>query len=305
MREAGRYVLAALALGAVAQALSEALFWSFPPQDITPAGVALSVLAYGLAAACALSAVIWSGLGGWRGVFLGAAILGFGIEGVIVATMYDAFPFQLVWTPLAWHALVTGLGGLGLHLWARGRGLAAHAVLLAGLGAGLSVFATYWPQERALLPGPGATLAYQLGCGALAVAGLAVLDRLGPLPRPRPAVLWAVPVLAGVLWLAQGAADPRPERLAFLPMLGLTLWAMRRLGGPGGLVIPSGPRGRPVLFLLAPLIVALVAGLAVRGTAGWGGNLVAALLLAPVSLGLWLGLIWQAWRRPSAAPPRG
>ncbi|MGL4280802.1 MAG: hypothetical protein ACRCS0_10585, partial [Albidovulum sp.] len=93
--ETGRFTLASFALGGVSYYGSEAFFWSFPPEGITPADWAMTVVAYSLVAACTLAAVIWSGLGGWRALFLGGALGGWLVEGVIVDTMYDAFPFQV------------------------------------------------------------------------------------------------------------------------------------------------------------------------------------------------------------------
>ena len=109
----GRYWLAAGTLGAAATWGSENLFWSAPPAGWTPLELAVTWVVYSLCVAAALSAVLWSGVQGWRAVFLGGAVLGWLIEGVVVATMYAAFPFQVVWTPLAWHALITGLVVVG------------------------------------------------------------------------------------------------------------------------------------------------------------------------------------------------
>ncbi len=264
----------------------------------------MTVVAYALAGACALSAVIWSGRRGWRAAFLGGAILGFVVEGVIVSTMYDAFPFQLVWTPLAWHAVVTGGAVFGLHLAMVRRSAPRQAGAMVLLGLGGALWSAYWPVERPALPPLDRTLAYHLGSGLAAAAGLAWWDRMPRLPRPRPWVLLVVPVLALLLWVLQGISDPRPQRLALVPMVAATLWAMRRLGGQG-----EGPAGPPVplwrhgLFLITPLVTALVAGLAVPGTAGWPVNVPVALGLGTLGLGLWLWLLWCAVRRPSAAPP--
>lgn len=305
MQEALRYALMSLALGLVGYWASEALFWSFPPQDVTVVQWMLTVVAYALAGACALSAVIWSRIGGWKAAFLGGAVLGFVVEGVIVSTMYDAFPFQLVWTPLAWHAVVTGMAVFGLHLVLIGGAVRRQALAMVLLGLGGGFFAAYWPQERAMLPPIGAILIYHLGTGAAAVAGFVLWARLGRLPHPSPGVLLLVPVLAVLVWIVQGIADPRPERLALLPMLGLTIWAMRRLG-QSGLAVPTvAPPWRHALFLIAPLTTALIAAFLVRGTPGFAANIVAALTLAPLGLGLWLWLLWQAVRTPFAEWPRG
>lgn len=302
MRDSLRYIAAALALGGIGYAGSEAMFWSFPPQGITPLDWLATIVAYALAGACALSAVIWAGLAGWRAVFLGGAVLGVVVEGVIVSTMYDAFPFQLVWTPLAWHAAITGLAVLGVQQRMLGASVGWQVLAMLALGLGAGFFASYWPMERAELPPPGQIFLYQAASGAAAVAGFWTLGRIGRLPRPPSLVLAVVPVLAVGLWIIQGIADPRPQRLALPVMLGLTLWAMRRLGGGAAPAFVAAPLARQALFLVAPLTLAGIAAFAVRGTAGFAANIIVALLSAAVGLGLWLWLLWRALRRPAAAP---
>lgn len=288
------YVLAAVAIGGIGYCGSEALFWGFSPEGITPADWAATILAYALAGACALSAVIWSGLGGWRAAFLGGAVMGFVVEGVIVATMYDAFPFQLVWTPLAWHALVTGLALGGLHLCMLRARLSRHVLAMLALGVAGGSFAGYWPMERPTLPSVREILVYQVASGSAAVLGLVVLSRIGRLRRPPTPVLALVPALAALLWIMQGISDPRPERLAFPLMLGATLWTMRRLGRAGELpVFPQAGLGRQSVSLLAPLLTALAAAFLWRGTGGYAFNIVAALSLGPAGLLLWLWLLWK------------
>lgn len=304
MRATVGYVLAALALGGIGYCGSEALFWSFPPEGVTLLDWALTIVAYALAGACALSAVVWSGLHGWQAVFLGGAVLGFVVEGVIVSTMYDAFPVQLVWTPLAWHAVVTGLAIFGLHLHLLTASPLRHALAMLAVGAGGGFFACYWPMERPMLPPVSQILIYQLGSGLAAALGFVLLGRIGRLPRPPVAVLALVPVLAVILWIIQGIADPRPQRLALPVMMGVTLWAMRRLGGdPARLVFPSAPLLRQAMFLICPLVTALVAAFLVRGTGGFAANIIALLILAPVGLGLWLWSLWKARLAGSGPAP--
>ena len=117
------YVGLALALGALAVWASENFFWMIPPPGITVPDFTMTVIAYAIACAVALSAVIWTGVGGLPAAFLGGAVMGYMAEGVIVGTIYqlEAFPFFLVFTPLAWHALLSGglilgVGRLGARL---------------------------------------------------------------------------------------------------------------------------------------------------------------------------------------------
>lgn len=157
---------------------SENLFWTAPPNDVGLRDLLTTWIAYSLAVAVAIGAVIWSGLGGWRALFLGGALLGWLAEGVIVGTTYEAFPFQLVWTPLAWHAAITGLliGGLcraGPHwpVW-------QQLVAVLGLAIVGSAMAQYWPLERATLPGIGPVLLYLAGAGLFVVLANVLLDHM-------------------------------------------------------------------------------------------------------------------------------
>ena len=56
-----RYIVLSLVLGGLSVWASENLFWMMPPPGITPLDFTLTLIAYSIAAAVALSAVIWSG----------------------------------------------------------------------------------------------------------------------------------------------------------------------------------------------------------------------------------------------------
>ena len=196
-----RYALAALCLGLIAVFGSENLFWTAPKDPPSPLEWLLTWLTYALVAASGLSAVLWAGMSGWRAAFLGGAVLGFGVKRVVVGTMYDAFPVQIVWTPLAWHALLTGLAFFALpRVLARGA-VAMQVIGLLALGLLCTVWGLYWPTERAVMPGYEVTLPYLVGWALPVVAAHILLDRLAVLYPPRAAVLLAAPVVLLALWL--------------------------------------------------------------------------------------------------------
>jgi hypothetical protein len=219
--------------------------------------------------------------------------------------MYEAFPVQLVWTPLAWHALVTGLvitGGAFATL--RGPVWRQVAGLLA-LGLFGAVWGLYWPLERPELAGLPRMLVYLGATGAGAALALGVLSRLPPAGRGW--WHWVAPVAIAALWALGTLAAPGPERLAGPIMAGLTVWAMRRLGrsggGPG--FGPPLPWGRCLLSVLAPVVTAMLAVAGWRALGGQPVNVPIALATGAAGLGLWLWLLWQAVRTPSAERPRG
>ena len=299
--QALRYVGLALVLGALSVWASENFFWMMPPPGITPLDFTFTVVAYSIACAVALSAVIWTGIGGMPAAFLGGAILGYMSEGVIVGTIYQPNPFFLVWTPLAWHGLITGGLILGVGRAGALLGPVRMALIWAGLGLAGAFWAQYWPSERDGVPVTWLFAIYILGVGLLVPLAHVGMDRLGQMPRPRAWVLWVAPVMALLVWGAQGASDLNPYRLMLLVILALVLWTMWRLG-KRDLPVSLGP-AVPVwqhgLFLIAPLIVVVLAPLG--WAQGWGtleSNWVIAGISCVLAVG-WLGwLVWRAVRAP-------
>lgn len=293
------YVVLSLVLGGLAVWASENLFWLVPPPGITVPNFLLTVVAYSIAAAVALSAVIWSGVQGLRAAFLGGAVLGYMSEGVIVGTIYQMEPplFYLVWTPLAWHALLTG--GVILGLGRLRISPMRRLVLWGGLGLCGAFWAQYWPSERPDLPDRAALAVYLIGAGLMVPLAHVVMDRLGQVPRPRTWVLCVAPVIAALVWGLQGAYDLNPFRLVLIAVLAALLWVMRRLGGQGPVLLGGPvPVWHHLLFLVAPLTVVVLAPMG--WAQGWGtleANWVVAGLTCVLSVAVLGRLIWSAAQR--------
>ena len=298
MRDLTAYLVACLCLGWVAVWAGENLFWTTPAPDLRLVDLLSTWAVYAVAAGAALSLVIRTGLVGWRAAFLGGALLGFAVEGAVAGTMYDAFPAQLVWTPLAWHALVSGLAVLGGGI-ALARGPVARQVAgLVALGVFGAVWGLYWPLEGKELAGVAGMLAYLVLCGAGVGLALAVLTRL-PVPDRGRWWLWLAPGAVAGLWGAGTVLAPDPLRLVWPVMVGATVWAMWRTGTRGAAAPPWGPplpHRRCGLFVLAPVVTVL---LVVPGWAHLGGvgvNVPVALGTGAVGSGVWLWLLWRAAR---------
>lgn len=301
MRQTLLYFVTFAALGLVTVWGSENFFWSAPPEDLTLGGWLMTWLAYALASGTVLSAVILTSARGWLGLFLAGVLFGYVVEGVLVGTVYEAFPFQLVWTAMAWHGLITGLCILGLSRASPHWPLGRQVLALLALGVGGALFASFWPTERVQMPEGDLVLLYLFGVGWVVPLANVILDRIKVLPRPPVWVLLLLPVLATALWLIQTAAAPSPQRVAFWPIVGLTLWAMHRLGrAPGMDLRPAPAPWRHVLFPLAPLITTLIAVPLWEHSVELQGNWIIAALTVPLSLGLWLWALWRGWRRAEA-----
>jgi hypothetical protein len=294
MRDGPAYLVASLCLGWIALWASENFFWSTPDPGLRLTDLLVTWIAYSLAAGAALSAAIWARLGGWRAAFLGGALLGFQIEGAVVGTMYEAFPAQLVWTPLAWHALITGGLIFGVGRAAAALGPLRLALIWTAFGLAGAYWAQYWVTERPDLPDPMRFAVYILGLGLIVPLAHAVMDRVGHLPQPRPWVLWVAPVIAALVWLVSSVADPNPMRVVLPLLLTLILWVMWRLGQRDRPVSlgKAAPVRHHLLFLIAPALVVflapfgwaqgwgslqanwVVAGLTILGSVAWLGRLV-------------------------------
>jgi hypothetical protein len=300
--ESLRYLALCLAFGVIAVWAGENMFCFNPPDGLHPADLALTVIAYSIACGVGLSLVIWTGVGGLSAAFLGGAVMGYMAEGVIVGTIYNPLPFFWVWTPLAWHALISGGLVLGVGRAGAVLGPVRMALIWSALGLGSAYWGQYWPSEiTGLVPVPttGTLAVYLVGFGALVVLAQAGIDRIGPLPRPPKTVLWIAPAIAACVWVAQGVADLNPLRVLLPLVLALLWWVMRRLG-QGATPVSLGapvPVWQHALLLIAP---AIAVGLAPLGWAqGWGtlsANIVVAVASCLLSL-IWLGrLVWRAAR---------
>lgn len=283
-----RFIWASLALGMMAFWGSEVLFWSALKEDFSALDVLATVTAYALCASLALGVVVRAGVQGLTAAFLGGTIMGFLVEGAVVGTIYDGFPLQLVWTPIAWHGVVTGGVVLGLG---RVPGAGAKALVWAGLGVFGGVWALFWPSER-VMPGMGPVVAYLMGLSLMVPVGH--WDRVGEV---KAAPLWAMALPAlvlGAAWAVQLAAQD-PLRLVLPVVLAGLVWLAFRLGGQGPLRLGAAvPVWRHGVFFVAPGVVALVAG---WGWSAWGmveTNWPVASATSGVGL-VWLGrLVWRA-----------
>lgn len=303
------YAAASLCFGAMSFFASENMFWSAPRPGAGPVDWALTIVAYSLCAAAALSGVLWSRLGGWRALFLGGAIMGWLVEGVLVGTAYDAFPLQLVWTPLAWHALISALGVVGLARYGVHAPWWAHVAGLTALGLALGAFGLYWPLERGRMPSPVAVLGYLVGLGTLVPVCSLVLDRIGRVSRSSGRPLLIAPVLLALGWCVRFALAPNVVRVSVPLLVATTLWMMRRLSertdAPPSDELALGDRApwwRHALFLWMPLTASIVCVIGWAKTAGLHTNIPFALGTGVASFVLFVRLGFAAIRRVKSSP---
>lgn len=289
MRKSGRmkgaliwYVRCLAGLGAIYVALSEVLFYPISA-DVS---VGLLTLVYAIAAVFGVVLVAARGGGGWIGFFVAALVLGFVAEGVPVAALYLALPFSLLWTSMAWHAVISGLIGVWLYRAMAGN-LLRFGLFNLGLGMGLGLWGAYfWGATPELVDYTGQAL---IGM-ALFIGGHAVLP-VGIVPAQGQRVILGLTgavLLAG--WVLQGVVVMNPTVLVLPVMVALCWFAGKAGEGP---LWPALPLGRfwPALFCPAAALATYHLTLGTALVAEMNAYVI--LTAGPASIAL---SFWACWR---------
>ncbi len=302
-----RRVLAVLSTGWILCFHSEVMFWSrWRPSD-TLTGLVEAWLVYSIPSFFLLLALSRLGSDDADSAILAGAVFGWLVEGVIVQEAYAAFPFQLVWTPLAWHALISVL--LGLHLAGRALGewsAPRSAAFFAAVGAFWGFWATYWKLEDGFAIPVKDFASYAL-FGALTLSASYVALSLS---RPWDFSPSRAEVAAFGALLAPFAAATLlqvPEAAAILPpLLTISLLAMRGRRGRRR-ALSSYASVRPVRCLAAvplPMTLAAVTLYAALRDVWLEVNVVVALVTSGASLTLYARALLRRLRREHGGPRR-
>ncbi len=223
-----RRIALALATGYTLFFFSEVVFWSDPGRmrlsEVVATWIAYSLLAFVLLALVDRfrARAIWT-------VFLAGAIVGWLAEGVLVHTAYEALPFTIAWTGLAWHALLSVVVGWWLVGGALAEGRTARvSALAAGIGVFWGAWAIFWWLERGRVAPVGAFAGHVFVMSSALAISYAVQQLLGRTTfratRGEAAVVGGLFLLAFV-----SAVVSVPVALIVLPpLLGLALFGMRR-----------------------------------------------------------------------------
>ncbi|WP_048152321.1 hypothetical protein [Palaeococcus ferrophilus] len=256
-RALARRLISTLSLGYILYFYSELTFWSRWKAGDTIIGAIMTWLIYSVLAFFVLLMAERFKADSLYSIFLVGAVFGWLVEGVIVQEAYKAFPFQLVWTPLAWHALISVLLGTYFARKAIGEWSLLRAIaLFAGIGVFFGLWATYWKLEDGYAVSVGHFAAYTLISTAFLMVAYSTFDLTSPaefIPtRWEVGVFGAVVAFFAVFTFVAVTFSP----LVLLPLLALTLYTLRRLKGEKNAL--KGSRA-PARRYLLPLIIPLFA----------------------------------------------
>ncbi len=288
---------------------SELVFWArVQPGDSLPNWLQ-TWLAYSLMAFLFLTVVAYFRLRSLAALFLAGAFFGWLGEGIVVQTAYENLPWSISFTGLAWHALITVLGGWLALQKALRRGLRASLFvsLLAGVCWGF--WGVTWIYEQ---DNPASPIAFTLFSFLATLILAACLYWVpGIFSRPFTPSRWSVlGVSALFLFLFLFVAVPAvPLSLAILPILFLVLWLSfwrnRQQESPGN---PLEWLGFPIplrclaALLVMPLFASIFYWLYSRSGLRLPANWVVYLLTTPAGFILFAISVWRIWRRKLPPP---
>ena len=308
---AGRLALALLT-GVVFTCYSELSFWARPIQGTLPPDVLLTTLVYAMAAYAFLTTVAAFRVRSMEALFLAGAVYGWLVEGVIVQTLYDDFPFNLSWTGLAWHALITILFGWYALPRALRQPNPCKAAAWAGL-AGLvnGVWAMGWWSE-APPPTPLANFAVYVFATTAALAGAYGAGSRLKLPAFAPGRVEIVTLCTAIAAYFLLVTLPAQPLAAILlpPLAGVVLLSLRRNAQrePGADLVTLSlqseaiPWRRLLTLGLMPLTATSVYALALRIDWRPPTGILLYAITTPLGFVLLVVSVVRIWRRPS--PPR-
>lgn len=223
-----RIALAGIA-GYILYCFSESFFWT-RPTEAHLSGYVIGWLLYTFLTFTLFATINYFRVRSVGALFLAGSLYGWLIEGVVMQTMYDSLPWQLSFTGLSWHALITVLGG---WFYTRKILLENKPLKTLLLGGGFGLFyglwsLNAWVQEAAITPLP-AYVRFVTLSSVLLIACYALHDRLALSAFQPGRVEVGVQVVFLGAYFIFVTVPAQPLALLILPpLLLLTYSALRR-----------------------------------------------------------------------------
>ena len=256
---------------------------------------------YAISALLAALMVEQTGAKGWGAYVLAGGVFGWLIEGVVVNQTYEAVPFSLVWTPLAWHmvlSVMVGVVGLGYAL---RHSLLTTVLVCASLGLFAGLWGGYgWSALANDVSTPETALSFpvqiSLAAGMMAI-GHVVLGLMPTAIAPRW-LFWGLLAVAFVFWAGGWGLVFFPVSLAVPILIVLSYLALRNAGtGPHPVTLGPVEPVRYAAFVLIPAIAIPLQPAIMDVSWVQEINAFTALPLVVLSSLMWLWAMWSSFRR--------
>ncbi len=292
---------------------SEFLAWArLRPQD-TPMALWNTFVVYCILAVVLLSLAHRMRASGFWAVYLCGAVVGWICEGVMVQTLYMALPVTIIWSGLAWHALITvAVGWHRISTSLHSRSTGHSALLLSSCGLIYGVWAASWWAEQGGYRQPPMTFAiYSLVTGWLAVLAYWVNSNT----FHHPFILSrGAQVILGVTLAVYAISTIRAIPYAPLvlgPLSVITLWALKRMAGDrvwySSVQKPTTriPLLRAMVILALPVMAIITYSLLYTLDAVWRTHGLMYVVTIPLATVLYAMSLWKAFRMSPQRPAEG
>lgn len=306
-----RSLLLSLSTGYILMFFSEHVFWARARPGDTLGGWGMTWLAYSLLAFVFLSAVRHYRVRSLEALFVAGALVGWLGEGVLVQTLYDAFPLQISWTGLAWHSLISVcIGWYGLRRALAAPRIGRTAVWCLSLGWFWGFWAIFWrmeePAAEASLP---AFAAFAFATTTILAVSLWVYESCDPRAFSPSRLPQAIALCVLVLIFGLGTLPLAPAAIVILPvLLALVLVALSRNRDceteSDVLALPESQQLRPKALLalaIMPATATLIYSAAIAFDLRWRTNWVVFLVSMPAGFILFVVAWIRLMRRAPAA----
>jgi hypothetical protein len=297
-----RHLPALLSAGLLTTVVSETMFWGSFERAYHLPDVLLMGVPYVVAVVVAVFALERLAPPGADGLLLAGALVGWLVEGVVVATTYEALPVSIAVTALSWHALLSVLATWWLLPRLLRRPMPSRLAGVAAIGAVWGLWGAFMARDGHVTPTPSDVVAYVVLTTLWLAAATWAWDRRPAGPLVPAAAGWTATGLLAAGFVVRAVTLP-VAAVVLPPLVALTVLAMRRLGRRGdGAPLATAPPDRrlragelaalavlPVVAASASLTVgpavAPVTGPAVYAVTGLAG------------FGLWLRALVRSTRR--------
>jgi hypothetical protein len=299
---------AALATGYILMFFSEFLFVNVY-EEFDLGGLPLLWLVYSLEAYLLLAIIAHFRVRNRWALFLAGAVYGWLLEGVVVQTMYAAFPFQVAFTGLSWHALIDVLVGVWLVRRAlHGGSLRRTARLAVLIGLFWGLWAIWWAWEVADVLTAGEFALFAFGTGLPLIPAYRALAGLEPFSfRPQQRMVRLLAGLHVAIFVLVVAMIPYAA-LVLPPLLLLIYGALRRhrrSEAPARLSLSFEGHvsaSQYAALALIPAVAAAAYALLMALEANIETNVILALATVPLSVWMFIRALWKLYReRPAEA----
>ncbi len=206
-------------LGYILMFFSENIFWSRYKIGDTIGDLIFTWIVYSILAFVFLLIIKKYNVNNIWALFLAGSIFGWINEGIIVQTAYMSFPFQLSWTALAWHSLISVLVGFYLIRKILSENNTKKTIVIFSiLGLLWGVWSIWWKIEDGFITPVSHFSLYSIIITMLAIFSYIIFDKSKP-NEFNPTILEKILAISCIGFFAVYTVIAVPMSIIIMPLL--------------------------------------------------------------------------------------